>query len=140
MYSETDKAYLAGFIDGEGTIVIDTHGGTRTPSLRLIVANTYLPVLQELREIWGGCLYTKKPQRENWKAGSALEWATRQALEILKEVQPYLHVKREQCQVAFKFQETVNPMEHRTRGIPMEVQAFRLELKEEMQALNKKGN
>ncbi len=37
--SETEKAYMAGFMDGEGCIVIYGHGGTRT-SLRVVLANT----------------------------------------------------------------------------------------------------
>jgi hypothetical protein len=59
MPSETDKAYLAGFVDGEGTLTITRHmrrdrPGYRRFNLRLAVYNTNLELLWMLRGIWGG--------------------------------------------------------------------------------------
>ena len=139
MYSEADKAYLAGFLDGEGSIIIDDHGGKSRLSVRVVLGNTHVGVLQELQSIWGGFFYTKQAQKEGWKQGSVLEWATKEAVELLREIQPYLRIKKEQCQVALKFQETINSMAHRTKPIPLEVQSYRLELRDIMRELNHKG-
>ena len=40
MHSEVEKAYLAGLIDGEGSIGIDAHGGLRVPSVRVTITNS----------------------------------------------------------------------------------------------------
>lgn len=138
-HSEIDKAYLAGFLDGEGSIVIDKHDNIRVPSIRVTVSNTYRPVLEELQQIWKGYISDKKPAREGWKPRSDLVWAARTAAEILQELEPYLRIKREQCQLALRFQETVNPTKNRTKSIPLEVQAYRLELRDKIRGLNHKG-
>ncbi len=139
MFTETDKAYLAGFIDGEGTIVIGSHGKANRLSLRVVVANTNKEVLLSLQKIWGGCLSTKQPQKEGWKACSALEWATQESAGLLREVLPYLKIKKDQALVAMQFQKTMNPRANRTKSIPREIQDYREELQSKMHILNHKG-
>lgn len=137
--SETDKAYLAGFLDGEGTIVIGTHGQVNRLSVRVIIGNTNKEILTNLQELWGGCLSTRQPQKEGWKACSVLEWSTSKAIEILKEVLPYLKLKKEQSLIAIQFQETINPMSNRTKFIPTEIQSLRQTLKNKIGELNHRG-
>lgn len=46
--TDTEAAYFAGFIDGEGSF------GHYTASPRVAVSNTHLPVMKELQRIFGG--------------------------------------------------------------------------------------
>ncbi len=137
MHSETDKAYLAGFIDGEGSIGIDNHGGVRTPSVRITITNTDINVLEEIKELWGGALSTRRIRVPGWKASSDLLIGAKTAVNLLKEIQPYLRIKKEQCEVAFKFQETVSSSQ--TRGVPLEIREYRQRLRTQMKLLNVRG-
>ena len=64
--NENEKlAYLAGIIDGEGTIVIAKgkirKGRINHPySLRLVVMNTDIRLIEWLKENFGGSIHTKR--------------------------------------------------------------------------------
>lgn len=100
MLNETDKAYLAGLLDGEGSIGIDNHGGIRTPSVRITLTNTNIDMLAELKTLWGGCLSARRKRNLYWKPVSDLIWASKTTDFVLKAVLPYLRIKRKQCLVA----------------------------------------
>ena len=135
----TDCAYMAGLIDGEGSIGIDNHGGVRVPSVRVTVTNTDIDTLEDLKSLWGGCVSTRRQRHEGWKAASDLIWAGGRAAEVLRTVQPYLRIKTEQCRVALSFAETVNPPEHRTKPISPTVQWARQQMRGMMLGLNQRG-
>ena len=139
MHTETDRAYLAGLIDGEGSIGIDAHGGHRVPSVRVTITNTNYPLLQEIHAIWGGALTTRRIRIIGWKASSDLLFGAKTAIEVLREIQPYLRAKKKQCDVALRFQETVNPPEHMTQRKTPEVVALREQLRRKILELNKRG-
>ncbi len=139
MVSETDKAYLAGLLDGEGSIGINNFGGKRVPGLRVTVTNTHLAVLKELQAIWGGALTSRRIRVKGWKASSDLLWGAVTAAEILRAVQPYLRIKQSQCKLALQFQKTVNDSSHRTRKLAEGVAEYRQELRQKMKLLNARG-
>lgn len=47
---ETDKAYFAGFFDGEGTVMVAEH------QLVVSFGLTYVPILYKLKELFGGSI------------------------------------------------------------------------------------
>ena len=138
MYSETDKAYLAGLIDGEGSIGIDNHGGIRSPSIRITLTNTDANMLAELKAIWGGWLSARRKRKLGWKSVADLIWAGKPASKVLRAIEPYVKAKRKQCQLALQFNETVSSSY--TRGVPLKVQTYRQELRRKMLELNKRGS
>jgi hypothetical protein len=50
MTTRTDFAWLAGIIDGEGTVSL-SHGGTRSPHLRLTIYNGAPDIIAKVRRI-----------------------------------------------------------------------------------------
>jgi LAGLIDADG-like domain len=130
--------YLAGLFDGEGCVVImrtNFPGGRVGYCVRVSVSNTYKPVLQEVREEFGGSLSGRRPDGNRnkltlwtWRASG------RDSIVFLRRVYPYLHVKREQALLAFEFQEHAD----RTgRKLSAEVIALRDTLVERMKSLKR---
>jgi deoxycytidine triphosphate deaminase len=93
-------AWVAGIIDGEGHIRMDTGGQKR--GLHLSVANTDLAMLEQLQELFqAGQIYKRRKQKESHKQG--YEWIvtkTQHIQEILIRVLPYLTIKRQAAQQA----------------------------------------
>src|SRR5262249_50911869 len=46
----TEIGWLAGLVDGEGSIAL-SHGGTRTPHLRVMLYNSSIPILDKAKRI-----------------------------------------------------------------------------------------
>ena len=141
MLRRTDRAYLAGLVDGEGSIGIDNHGGLRSPSVRITITNTNFLILEGLQELWGGHLAARRQRKSSWKPVSDLIWAARPETDrILKAIKPYLKGKREQCRTALLFNKTVNKKYAGVgNGVPLPIQVQRQELRKQMLELNKRG-
>lgn len=118
--TETDKAYLAGIIDGEGSIVLKRSRIRSKTSdavwtyyrLELRVGNTSIELLEWIKQFGGNYYYekTKDGQKPRY------QWCitTRGAAEILEEVLPYLIIKREKAEAAIYFQNIRKPSRLRT--------------------------
>ena len=108
--SDLDKAYLAGLIDGEGSIIIRRNNGNgngRGLSLIVQVALASKPVLDWAKSLYGGQVYTYRDKRnENWKPISHWHIGSREALALLLDTQSYMKVKGEEASVAIDFQAT----------------------------------
>lgn len=103
-----DLAYIAGLFDGEGCISISKKreagvSHSRVYHLRVMVkmANPYLPHLLQF-SFGGSCLKAKpRPRRrESW------DWSlsAQQASAFLQIILPYLKLKRDEAELAIKFQ------------------------------------
>ncbi len=108
--------YLAGFVDGEGTLGIErinngktrpygvTFGGTprswyHSPEhiVRVQVSNTNLAGLQAIQAVFGGTLTKMKSyNRPNNRVAYKLTWNSRRAERLLGIVGPHLVLKRPQ--------------------------------------------
>jgi len=95
-----ELAYIAGLIDGEGTIRVSNRG-----SVGLRISNNNLEVLQWVNEQTGNRknkIYSdKRPVRV--KTCYSLQWSGRKALFILREVLPYLRIKKERAELVLAF-------------------------------------
>ena len=99
LMTEIEKAYMAGFLDGEGCISIRyDRGGTQ---LRLAITQTNIEQLDEISNVWGGRLYIS-PGKVKF---SQLSWCGQAALPILKAVLPYLKLKQKQAKLAIFYLE-----------------------------------
>ena len=102
--------YLAGFLDGEGSITFAWHWNGnpksrgRTPRLIIGLYNTFKPVLEDIKAQWGGGDVLKSPPN---KLGKRTCWRLRlsqgQVAKILPEVMPHLRIKRMQAEIAMEF-------------------------------------
>lgn len=105
--SESDRAYLAGLIDGDGSIIIGRTVKKRRTSedfvkheLRLSVVNTNPRLISWLLNTFGGALVVRGSRNDGWK--TTYEWKLAQAdsAEVLRLVGVHLVQKVEQASVA----------------------------------------
>ena len=93
--------YLAGFLDGEGSIII------KPPRVRLYISNTNKEVLEKIREFVGcGSVYgiNLKNKKENWN--KPYGWTIcfhKDVLRILKNLRGKLIIKKELCEKAIAY-------------------------------------
>ncbi len=104
--TETEKAYIAGFFDGEGCVSISKYQGknNRTPvySLQVVLAQKGIEPLFELQELTGaGTIH----DRTKYHKGT-YEWRmnARDANDFLIAIVSYLKCKRKQVELAIEYQ------------------------------------
>jgi hypothetical protein len=126
--TETDKAYLAGLIDGEGCITIGKQlrpDLTPTPAyaMRLIIAQSDKDFLEHWHEIVGiGVLLRRSKEsvgkhiqpkyRDNCLEVYTWQLSSKEAAQLLREVLPYLVMKKRQAEIALHFQSTMDRSVH----------------------------
>lgn len=97
--NEEDEGYLAGIVDGEGTI---TFARTRKQiQVRLIIPNTHLPLLAWILEATGvGSVHT----RTRGKSKPLGAWTVFEgtAVTVLRQIEPYLLIKGPQARLAIE--------------------------------------
>jgi len=134
---EIDRAYLAGFIDADGSIGVNKLQTGST--IRVTASNTAIPVLEELKSLWGGSICISSDKRSNHKPHGNLVWTARAAKEILLAIQPYLKIKQEQCRVALSFMNTVNPPDKQFEPLSPAVRWARQKMRGMLLHLNSRG-
>jgi hypothetical protein len=144
MGKETFYAWAAGFFDGEGCVLIELSKekackhGYRT-SLHATVTQTSVPCLELFLDEFGGSIVSsqnKTPNGRRWAV--QYRWSVRNenALAFLKTIYPYAVVKREQIEVALKYQthsKDGKKFGNKSNPIPDEVMKARLELRKLLQ-------
>ena len=145
--TETEKAYLAGFIDGEGSIgIYPDYRRNRNYRLVLTVSNTNKEVIdwiakvteeQHSRQVkvkttkncpsWQG-------EKDRWKDCYSIWFGSGIAQKILKEVLPYIIVKKEQATIALQY-----PVGEPYKDITMEMRNLKERCYEQMKPLNQTG-
>lgn len=90
--SESEAAYLAGLIDGEGTIALSRRHRSEERQLVVTISSTERRLLEYVRQIVGaGRITTKRTYRDNHAASFTYGIDNRQALAVLRQVFPFLH-------------------------------------------------
>jgi hypothetical protein len=104
--TEPQKAYAAGFFDGEGSvyvsqgrILVNGHQYFLCASLN----NTDFSVLEMLHDWYGGAI-SLAAQKGNRKATMRVRLYCQQAKAFLQSILPYLVIKKEQTMLAIDFQ------------------------------------
>lgn len=107
------KAWLAGFIDGEGYIGLTfqikkaTPTSARTPRYHpyLIIANTNKAVIEYIQTILGvGRVYNFFPKNIKFKGAYQIKISQNNDLQaVLTAILPYLRVKSEQARIVLDF-------------------------------------
>ena len=103
--SDTDKGYLAGFIDGEGSVGITSRrtGDGLTPAV--CIANTHLPTMNFLSGLFGHVVLRSTVQaKPGTKLLYRLEFkAVADVLHLLEVIYPCLITKRREADVVMRF-------------------------------------
>lgn len=87
-----EKAYIAGIIDGEGSIMLQSFHKNQLPSPCVTIASTTLELLEYIKNVVGVGTITKKKNYniEKHKYSYTLTIRYNHAIELLKDIEPYL--------------------------------------------------
>ncbi len=142
---DTEYAWAAGFIDGEGTITLKRYKSryaTRKihyqPFVSLAQANHdgHYQGVEKLKEIFGGSLsrYKAVPPRKE-----TLAWCvvSRDAVDCLKKIRPYLIVKAKHADLLISYYETAGLRE--SYRVTDKELAKREKIWSQMRSMNQKG-
>ena len=111
MLTETEKAYLAGFLDADGCINVSCHTapGSATPThyLQVTIVQANRPFLQRWCEMTGWGRVYKVPPNELTKK-QVYQWIIngKKAEVFLSLILPYLDIKTEDARIALMFRKT----------------------------------
>ena len=137
-WTETELAYLAGIVDGEGCISIST--SRKHEGCRLEVVNTDPRLIEWIHERFGGTIRLRDDRPAHQK--SIWYWfaGVQTAADILLALLPYLVIKRAQATLLLEYRVTVNTERDVIHQVlPNEVRQHRAELKSQLMILNRKG-
>lgn len=132
-------AYLAGLIDGEGSIIIK-HKNHRQYSILLTIYNSHEPVLQWVTSHFGcGFVCTQRNQRDRDQV-PVYAWtsASFRAYHVLRATLPYLIIKKAQAEIVIEFQEALTSKQrHRWNQITDDDLQWREEQRLRLSRLNR---
>lgn len=144
-YKDTDIAYLAGIIDGEGSIYIGNFScnpKTKMPYFQtnIQVSNTDEPLIQWLKDTFGGLINkrTRKQHPANSRKQVYIWTVSGERLTHLCEILiPYLICKRKQAEIMIEMRKTFDKSLYRIgQQVPMEILHTRKRLMDEMRSLH----
>ncbi len=103
---ETEKAYFAGFFDGEGYVGL-YKTSAKTMALRVIIGQKTREVLDTLKGFYGGSVYlvTNKKRGSSWYCW---EVKSSSAQVFLEDINGYAVVKKQQVAVALEYRDLMN--------------------------------
>ena len=147
--------YLAGFIDGEGNISLRKFNTTTGYKIkfRIVVriANTNFKILKQIQAQYGGHIevikssYNRKEITYKWKRCYRLVLTDRKATLLLRDVFPYLIIKKEHASYCLELAKMSENLKARrtkqgffVRATKQEVDR-KLELFEKVKILNARG-
>ena len=140
MWTKEEIAYLAGIIDGEGSIYIQrriTPKGHYSYFPRFQIVNTNQKLMNWIHKKFGGLIYKKSRKKQNIKWKDQIEWFTTRGLldTLLPLLLPFLIIKKEQAEIMIKFRSTFTNKTERIK-VPESIQDFRLECLNKIKQLN----
>jgi hypothetical protein len=155
---EISWQYLAGFLDGEGSIGTTRTGKYRNVVGRVTIANTDQRLLELLKTQFGGTISRRaQGSQPGWKPFASITWTNRGAQRLLEQVLPYLIAKRPQAELCLQLirmrdvpknercEISLKPSTSRSGRSPVvgrirpEVFAIEVRIAEQLKALNRKG-
>jgi hypothetical protein len=109
--SPETAAYIAGLIDGEGTITLTRLHANENRRLVVSIANTELQLLQFVIDQFGaGKITRKKTTSDRHTPSYCYAVSSRQALSLLRQIVPHLRsYKRQRAELALNQYEALTP-------------------------------
>ena len=144
-YTEAERAYAAGFMDGEGSIMILNNYGVRRkdgthklfPHVVLSVANTDKSSIDWMTERWPASRHQFIPQTDKHKKKYIATWTAYRAETLIWAMLPYLVIKQRQAMIALACFDTMAPKGG--NKLQPGTLALRRHLRTIIQAMNKRG-
>ena len=103
--TRTERAYLAGLIDGEGCISMfwnnSNDGLNGSTMARVHICMCDEPLIEWIKErVGSGTIYVRPHEPEKgWRPISTIVWTGRSAVPMLRQVLPYLRLKKRQARI-----------------------------------------
>jgi hypothetical protein len=95
--SLVDAAYIAGLVDGEGTITLSRRHAADKRQLVISISSTERPILDfALQQFGAGKITTKKTVKAHHSPGFTYAISNRQALSLLLQIEPFLRSYKRQ--------------------------------------------
>lgn len=131
--SDVDSAYIAGLVDGEGSIMLFWRRDT--VAIRMTVTNTVKSALDWLQEVCqvGRIQSHRKEGATRYKPTWAWMLNGDGAISVLRQIRPYMRMKAAQAYLAIETQERLREPTLKADRI------WQLEYKQKMQVLNRRG-
>ena len=109
--NDSDAAYIAGLIDGEGTIGLVRKHRTDYRQLGISISSTELPLLEFVQSLCGtGVITRKKTARPHHSLSFTYAVYNRQALDLVEQVHPFLRTyKRARSAIVLREYLAVTP-------------------------------
>ena len=108
---DTDLAYLAGLIDGEGMVAIakvrpppHVKNGNPRYFVKVEIQMSDREPIEHLARLYDRHIMVKKPSANMKKPAYRVSWQARIGADLLKQILPYLVLKQAQALVALDFQ------------------------------------
>lgn len=143
MWTEAQLAYMAGIVDGEGSIVVvPSYSKTKGKRyeryiIRIHAYNTDPTLMVWLKQFFGGSWSPVKRRRIEQKQSYQWYVGHTAAATIAKAILPYLVIKQRQAEILIEFAAS---MTHKhARGLPNNVIEMRNRLYAECAELNRRG-
>lgn len=156
MTNNTDLAYAAGLIDGEGSILIIGRKRKKKDSrkrytdyyLRVKIESTDGVMCPWMQMKFGGCLRFLPIKNVKYSDKYLWEMNSRSAANFLRQVLPYLKVKKQHAEIALEFQNTMLTSEElkavRSEKFgyttPVDVMELRAGLRNELMSITRVSN
>lgn len=101
--TNTEIAYLAGIIDGEGSIMLTKYHKSEYPSPCISISSTDLELLEWVKEKVGSGRITRKKNYNIKKHKTSFTYAVNYdaAIEIMSLVEPYLVITKKKLRANF---------------------------------------
>lgn len=136
---DSNLAYLAGFFDGEGcatlhrTIKRGKKGRSYAPLIQVTQKGRYFPVLQCFEKRWGGYFkYDRRADVVQWQCCTAA------AVHALRDMLPYLMVKREKAEIIVEMHSKKAARHH--RGLTEAEAGYEEGISQRLKALTKRDS
>lgn len=110
---ESDKAYIAGIIDGEGSIMLTRFHKNQYPSPCISVASTSLELLNWISEKTGKGIIKSKKNYNSFKHQDSYTYTIKynDAIELLEVIIPYLVIpqKKKRAELILSEYKSITP-------------------------------
>lgn len=116
-------AYVAGIIDGEGSIGFARQAyGNRPIFPRILIVNSNIEILKFVQGIFGGDIQSMYRAKEHWKPTWMWRLSGKKTVEFLSLIQPWVLAKQDQIVLVFAWAETRHGCSN--RAVDKETQEF----------------
>lgn len=136
-------AYMAGFVDADGSISITTVSKAKVYVTKITVTNCDERVMWLFRDEFGGKVRCREWKNKNWRPGYEWTLTSVKAQTVIKLILPYLRIKRKQAflvlrlgKLKAKYNGAVRRWDRKLSGRCDRVYS---KLKDKCKALNKRG-